>query len=53
MRMREFIKQNREELDECIQRACPGAPKTDRERELWILNDEGLCNWAENEGVTV
>ena len=32
MTMRDFIKNNREELDECIQRACPGAPKNDEER---------------------
>ena len=51
--MQEFIHKNREELDRCIQRACPGAPKNDNERRLWVLNDEGLYNWARSEGVPV
>ena len=51
MTMQEFIKQNRDELDMCIQQACPGANKNDTERRLWVLNDEGLYNWARSEGV--
>ena len=53
MTLNQFIKENREELDECIQKACPGAPRSDSERRLWILNDEGLYNWARSEGVKV
>ena len=53
MTIKDFIKENRQELDECIQRACPGAPKNDNERRLWILNDEGLYNWARSEGVRI
>lgn len=53
MTMREFIRQNREELDEAIRRVCPGAAQNDDERELWILNDEGLYNWARGEGVPI
>lgn len=28
-------------------------PLNDRERRLWILNDEGLYNWARSEGVRI
>jgi hypothetical protein len=34
MTIREFIRQNREELE-------------------WILNNEGLYNWARSEGVRI
>ena len=48
-----WIKENRQELDECIKRACPGARKNDTERRLWVLNDEGLYRWARSEGVNI
>lgn len=51
--LKQFIKENRQELDKCIQRACPGAARNDEERRLWVLNDEGLYNWARSEGVRV
>jgi hypothetical protein len=53
MTLRQFIKEHRQELDDCIQRAAPGAPKNDDERRLWILNDEGLYHWARSEGVRI
>ena len=46
MRLREFIKENRDEIDNCIKSACPNCSLNDREREMWIMNDEGLYNWA-------
>ena len=46
MRLREFIKENRTELDDCIKSTCPNCSLNDSEREMWILNDEGLYNWA-------
>lgn len=55
MRMREFIRKNRKELDECIRDAV-GDPKyriNDEERQTWVLNDEVLYNWAKREGVPV
>lgn len=55
MSIREFIRKNRKELDECI-RGAVGDPKykiNDEERRLWVLNDEGLYNWARSEGVPV
>jgi hypothetical protein len=52
--LREWIKVNRAELDRCIQSACPGLHRlNDSERRQWILNDEGLYNWARSEGVKV
>lgn len=55
MKLQQFIKENREEIDNCIRRALRGELpyKSDRERRLWILNDEGLYNWARSEGVKI
>jgi len=53
MTLKQFIKENRQELDKCIQRVCLGTAMTDKERRLWILNDEGLYNWARSEGVKI
>lgn len=56
MRLQTFIKENRTKLDACIARALnldtnPNA--NDRERELWVLNDESLYRWAQSEGCTI
>ena len=51
--LREWIKENREEIDVAIRRACPNCRIDDAERRLWILNDEGLYNWARSERVNV
>jgi len=40
--MRQWISENKDEIDAAIQRVAPGAPKNNRERELWVQNDEGL-----------
>lgn len=53
MTLRNFIKENRQELDRCIQGVCPGAPRNDEERRQWILNDEGLYHWARSSGVRI
>ena len=53
MTLRNFIKENRKELDECIARVCPNCKKNDAERRMWILNDEGLYLWAKSEGVRI
>ena len=53
MRMRTFIKDNREELDQAIKSVCSNCQLNDAERENWILNDEGLYDWARREGVLV
>jgi len=53
MKLSDFIKENRDELDKYIQKQAPGSPKTDNERRLWILNDEKLYNWARSENVKI
>ncbi len=50
----EWIKENREELDAMILKACPNiGTLNDQERRLWILNDEGLYNLARADGVRI
>jgi len=52
--IREFIRNNRSELEQAIRRACPNCGKlTVEEIRLWILNDEGLYLWARREGVRI
>ena len=54
MSLTQWIKENREEIDECIKRSNPSQHYfNDEERRLWILNDEGLYNWARSERVRV
>lgn len=48
-----FITNNREELDNYIKKAVPNVRLDDNERRLWVLNDEGLYNWAKSEGVNI
>ncbi len=47
--LRQFIKENREEIDNLTKSPY----KNDEERRLWVLNDEGLYNWAKSEGVNI
>lgn len=56
MSMKQFIRQNRKAIDEHIVRVLGGDPeahchRNDRERHLWVRNDESLYNWARSEGV--
>lgn len=53
MRLREFIKQNRNEIDAKIKCVAPNIRINDGEREDWIMNDEGLYYWAQTAGVRV
>lgn len=56
MTLKQFIRDNRTELDAAIARAL-GRDKNplpnDNERRLWVLNDEGLYLWARSEGVPI
>ena len=53
MTLRDFIQENKETIDTCIKRVVPDARLTYEERRLWILNDEGLYNWARSKGVEI
>ncbi len=53
MTMRNFIKENKEEIDAGIRRVAPGISLNDSERRNWIMNDEGLYCWARRSGVRV
>ena len=54
MTLRAFLREHRAELDAAIARAYPNiGPLNDVERRLWVLNDEGLYNWARSEGVHI
>lgn len=54
MTLRNFIRENRAEIDAAIKRACDNCNIfNDRERELWVLNDEDLYLWAQSEGVPI
>lgn len=56
MGIREFIKENHDELTACVNRAL-GNGEDERqsfeELRLWVLNDEGLYNWARREGCKI
>lgn len=51
--LRQWIRDNRHEIDECINRVEGERKRNDEERRLWVLNDEGLYNWARRERVNV
>ena len=67
MSLREFILENRDEIDEAINsvlyhhngiggRGVVPSPPPERdntERAEWIMNDESLYNWARSEGVRI
>ena len=65
--MREFVRQNRAEIDKAINSVMyrwdgnggrgtvptPAPTYNDEERQQWVLNDEGLYRWARTEGVPI
>lgn len=67
MTLQDFIEQNREEIDQCINGVLyrhdgnggrgvipdPPPKRNDKERRDWVLNDEGLYPWARREGVRI
>ena len=49
-----FIKQNEAQLKKMIKQKVPNAQAIDEnEMRLWILNDEGIYNWAKQSGVDI
>jgi hypothetical protein len=67
MTMKSFIQEHRQEIDQAINSVVyrydgnggrgripePPPKHNDRERREWIMNEEGLYNWAKSEGVRV
>lgn len=55
MTLRQFLKENRRYIDVAIRSALnnPDYRLNDEERRLWVLNDEGLYQWARSEGVRI
>ena len=56
MKMQDFIKKNRKEIDAVIDatlRADSPMRRNDNERRLWVLNDENLYRLAKWFGVKV
>mgnify|MGYP001578075939 CR=1 FL=1 len=53
MTLKQFIRDNKVELDRAILKKVPSVHLTDQERRLWILNDEGLYLWARREGCRI
>ena len=49
----QFIRENRTEIDAAIKRVCDNCRLNDRERRLWILNDESLYRWARSSGIKI
>lgn len=53
MTLKKFIQENRAELDHRISYGKKNFILRNEERRLWILNDEGLYNWAKSQGVKI
>ncbi len=55
MRLRDFIRTHRAEIDAVVMQKAGEAckPANDREREQWVLNHEPLYLWAQRENVPV
>ena len=56
MTLQQFIKEHRTEIDRaiaCSLRMGENPIPTDKERRMWILNDEGLYRWAKSQGVRI
>lgn len=55
MTLSNFIKEHREEIDNGVKRYLdrPEMRLNDDDRRQWVLNDEGLYQWARSEGVRI
>ena len=53
MTLSTWIRKNKEALDAAIKSVVPECRIDNEERRLWVLNDEGLYNWARAEGVNI
>lgn len=55
MSLRQFIREHRDEIDEAIDSVLGKGrgKRNDNERREWVLNDEGLYNYARSYGVRI
>lgn len=52
MTIEDFIKENQAQIDYWIcKETGSNDPLDNQERELWVMNDQALYNWAKDEGV--
>lgn len=51
--MKDFIKENKADIDKAIKNVCPNCKLNDAERREWIANDESLYRWARRCGVKI
>ena len=52
MTLRNFVRQNRADIDIYIKQKCKNCKINDAERENWVMNDEYLYLWAKACRVT-
>lgn len=52
MSLKRFIKENRKAIDQAIAQSYGDncMPTNDEQRQLWVINDSGLYQWARSEG---
>lgn len=53
MNKRNYLKENRQEIDTYINSKIATNNLNDRERELWLLNDETLYLQAKAKGLNI
>lgn len=53
MQIKQFIKIHRKEIDRIVKMYYGDIVYNDTQRYEWILSDEGLYRWAQQEGVNV
>lgn len=53
MRLKDFIKQYRHEIDAIVKEYYGVTVRNDTERRQWLLDDEGLFRMAHREGVNI
>ena len=51
MTLEQFIKEYRTNIDAVAVAVSGHTPEDDNDREDWVMNDEGLYNWAIAEGI--
>ncbi len=54
MTLKQFIKNNRRQIDRAIKRIWPKVKLlNDTERKVWVLNEVTLLHWVEAQGVRI